>query len=179
MAHYLVDRVLCPTCGSPIELDESSAQVQCKACGTGVALRYHMCPRCGAYHQEPVSACNSCGLGTVYSCPKCGAKNWAGDDRCQTCNAPLDLITLLTHHTNTADRLYRQMREANDIKSRESAAAEARMARLLEQDRVRQKKLLQRQREQQARERKMILSITVIGIVLLLLTFILILVNTV
>jgi hypothetical protein len=115
----------------------------------------------------------------VYSCPECSAKNWAGDDRCQTCDAPLDLVTLLTRHTNTADRLYRQMRAANEIKSRESAASAARMARMREEERVRQKKLLQRQREQEARERKLLIIIGTVGALLLLLAFILILVNTV
>lgn len=179
MVHYLVETVLCPACQSPIELDAKSAQVRCAACDTGIALRYHMCPRCGAYHQDPVSACSGCGLGMVYSCPECSAKNWAGDDRCQTCDAPLDLVTLLTRHTNTADRLYRQMRAANEIKSRESAASAARMARMREEERVRQKKLLQRQREQEARERKLLIIIGTVGALLLLLAFILILVNTV
>ncbi|MGC9398655.1 MAG: hypothetical protein ACP5HM_05920 [Anaerolineae bacterium] len=99
---------------------------------------------CGTYHNRKVSSCANCGLGMTTRCPECNARNWTGDEVCQTCGASVDLITRLTAYTNTVQRLERQMERARVLKEREGAAAEVRLARMLEEEEAEREALRRR-----------------------------------
>ena len=162
MARYLISEMTCPVCGTTLELDNAAVVLTCLACKTTLHLRDRLCPNCGTYHGQPPVSCSHCGLGMTSRCPACGAQNWTGDDVCQSCGATLDLIGRLTAQADTEQRLQLQMRRARAIKAQEEAAANARLARMLEAEEAEREALRQRLEAQQARERK-ILMVASIG----------------
>ena len=166
---YLIANLECPVCGEEIALDTQTAQVQCPNCQSQFSLRGHLCPNCGHYHNKSVSVCVQCDRPLELRCPECGAYNWSGDEVCQQCGASIDLLTRLLKQTDTIERLQQQMTDSRRIKEQEAASSNARMERMLAEERADIEALRRRQLEQQEMERKLLRAMGLItGVVLVI-----------
>ena len=164
---YLIASLECPVCGEEIALPTHTEQVQCASCQNQFSLRGRLCPNCGHYHNKNVSVCAQCDHPLELRCPECGTYNWSGDEQCQQCDAPIDLLTRLLKQTDTIERLHQQMTDSRRIKKQVTASANARMERMLAEERAAREALRQRQLEQQEAERKMLRTIALIASVVL------------
>ncbi|HOU14388.1 MAG TPA: zinc ribbon domain-containing protein [Anaerolineae bacterium] len=173
MNEHLLQKVACPNCNAPIDLRGQStagAYVHCAACGSEFVLKGHVCPYCGAYHEQEAGFCRKCGAGLTRRCPKCSTINWIGDEYCVNCGAPLDILELIVqrHTQGTAGRLYQQMDEAQTIKEMEMAASQARMNRMLAEEREHQAAIRRRLLEQRRREKKVLTIVLGVAAVLVI-----------
>ncbi len=167
MVRYFVETMRCPVCGESITLSDIPTSVLCPGCETQLSLRDRLCPHCGTYHSRPESACQRCGLSMRVRCPNCERDNWQGDDVCQTCGTPIDTLSHITKRLNTADRLRAQMADARHVKAEADAAAEARMRRMLAEERAFREDLQRRKAAQQEQERKMLTIVLVVSGILI------------
>jgi len=177
MRDSMLQSVLCPNCGTPIDLrrqNTDGTNVQCDACGGQFILRGHVCPRCGTYHAQEVAFCRQCGMSLNRRCPQCNTVNWIGDEFCVNCGAALDILEVIVqrHNLSTQGRLYQQMEEARQIKDAEQAAAETRMARMMEQERQRQREIQRRFLKQKEQEKKLLRNVIIASVVIILLIII-------
>ncbi len=161
MSDRLLQKISCPSCNAPIDLRGQSADgvyVHCAACGSEFILKGHVCPYCGTYHEQETGFCRKCGAGLARRCPKCNTVNWIGDEYCASCGAPLDILELIVqrHNQGTEGRLYQQMDEAQKIKETEMAASQARMNRMLAEEREQQAAVRHRLLEQKRQEKKIL-----------------------
>ncbi|HEY89557.1 MAG TPA: zinc ribbon domain-containing protein [Thermoflexia bacterium] len=166
---YLIANLECPVCGAEIALAAQTAQVQCPGCQNQFSLRGRLCPNCGRYHNKNVSVCEQCDRPLELRCPECGAYNWSGDEVCQQCGASIDLVTRLLKQTDTTERLQQQMVDSRRIKEQGAASSNARMERMLAEERADIEALRRRQLEQQAAERKLLRTMgLLIGVMLVI-----------
>ena len=156
--HLQID---CPSCSSAIVFEEKNGQVLCKVCGTGFELRGHLCPGCHTYHQHDGILCVSCGTPLSRTCRNCHMANWSGSDICIGCGEPIDIIASTAGGGNmaTANRLNKQMSQAQAIKVAEELASSKRMAELLAIEEARQAELRQRMAKQKDQERKLLIIV--------------------
>ncbi len=162
MSQHILEKVSCPGCGSPIKLNQltdkgEGAYIHCDACGSEFILRGHICPYCGAYHEQEVAFCRQCGQSLIRRCPKCDYNNWIGNEYCLQCGAVLDILELIVqrHNQGSAERLNQQMERAQVLKEAEEASSRARRARLMEKERQRQEHIRRDLAERKAQEQKM------------------------
>ncbi|MFP4395743.1 MAG: double zinc ribbon domain-containing protein [Anaerolineales bacterium] len=181
MSQHLLEKVSCPSCGSPIQLDQltdkgEGAYIHCGACGSEFILRGHICPYCGAYHKQEMAFCRQCGQGLVRRCPKCQQDNWIGNEYCIQCGAVLDILALIVqrHNQGTVGHLNRQMASAQALKDAEEAASRARRARLMEKERQRQEQIRRDLAERKAQEQKMytyfLIGVILFGVLIIITT---------
>lgn len=177
MSQHILEKVSCPSCGSPIQLDQltdkgEGAYIHCDACGSEFILRGHICPYCGAYHEQETAFCQQCGQTLIRRCPKCQKDNWIGNEYCLQCGAPLDILQLIVQRYNqgTAEHLDQQMESARALKEAEEAASRARQARLMEKERLRQEQIRRDLARRKAEEQKMytyfLIGVIIIGILI-------------
>lgn len=131
----------------------------------------HVCPYCETLNDQDAGFCRKCGVTLTRRCPHCDTVNWIDDEQCVQCGAALDILELIIRRDNlgVAGRLNEQMDEAGQIKAAETAASQARMERMLAEEREMREALRQRLIEQRAQEKKtltIVLSVT--GVVLLI-----------
>lgn len=181
MSKLVLERISCPACGSPINLENHvlGKQVHCGACGSGFLLCGHVCPYCSTYHQEEATFCRQCGAGLTRRCRKCDLLNWIGDEYCVDCGAALDIFEVISqqHTQDTKTRLYEQRETARALRAAEETAGEARRARMLEQERLRQAEIQRKLQARQEQERKMmqrliVFSVAAAIIVILMIIFV-------
>lgn len=179
MSQHILEKVSCPSCGSPIQLNQltdkgEGAYIHCDACGSEFILRGHICPYCGAYHEQEMSFCRQCGQSLIRRCPKCEYNNWIGNEYCLQCGAVLDILELIVqrHNHGTAGRLNLQMDKARALKDAEEAASRARQARLMEKERRRQEQIRRDLAERKAQEQKMytyfLIGVVVVGVLIVI-----------
>jgi hypothetical protein len=166
---YLVE-IACPNCLNPIDVREHGRHVTCDACRSQFILQAHLCAQCGAYHKQDEVVCGECAAPLVRLCRKCNTSNWAGDEHCQKCGAIMDILDILAQNQSgyTADRLSRQMSQAQELRAAEEVASQKRMAELMAIEEERLANLRQRRLERKAEERKLVLLIGGAGVLLLL-----------
>ncbi len=153
--------IACPSCISPIMLEESISQVQCKVCGAGFDLKGHLCPGCFTYHQYEGTLCISCGTPLIRTCRNCNTVNWPGLQNCIDCGESIDIIAMVADKGNnaTAKRLNRQMSQAQAIKVVEEMASSKRMAEMLAIEESREAEIRQRVAKQKDQERKLLIVV--------------------
>lgn len=159
----------CPHCAQPIDITGHGQSIHCSACAHDFILAGHTCPNCYHYHEKETAVCEQCGEGINRACRNCYTTNWDGDDVCYNCGHSLDIFELMYGHTKgaTAERLHRQMSEANHFKQIEAEASKKRMAELQGIENERQAALYRRRQKQRRRDRTMVL--VTFGIVAVLL----------
>ena len=159
----------CPSCSSLIRLGIDDRVLDCVVCGSEHELAGHLCPHCLTYHQEKASICLNCGSALTRICANCHNTNWSGSDKCSDCGHQTDIFVSLSSSVQqtTADRLSRQMDQAQDLKIEEEISSKKRMAELLAIEEARQEELRQQLAKQKQQE-KQLLTI-VIGSVLVFL----------
>lgn len=177
MSNKFLQSVACPNCGSPINLrglSTSGSDVQCEACGGTFILQGHVCPYCGTYHEKATAFCRQCGSPLSRRCPKCETNNWIGDEYCVHCGAPLDIFELISQRyvVETSDRLYQQMEESQQVKQAEMAASDARLARMLAEEKEFNAALQRRRLEQKQQEQKVLMIVAGVAVVMLVLVVI-------
>ena len=161
MSDHLLQKISCPNCNAPIDLrgqNTDGTYVHCAACGSEFILKGHVCPYCGAYHEQEAVFCRACGAGLTRHCPRCATSNWIDDGYCVKCGAPLDVLEMIVqrHNQGTAKRLYQQMDEGQKLKEIESEAAQTRMNRMLIEEREHQAAIQRRILEQKRQEKKLL-----------------------
>ena len=151
----------CPSCNSVIILEENKSQVLCKVCGADFELRGHLCPGCHTYHQHDGTLCISCGTPLTRTCRNCLTVNWSGMENCVGCGESIGIIDMVADRGNmaTANRLNRQMSQAQAIKVVEEMASSKRMAELLAIEEARQAEIRQRMTKQKEQERKLLIIV--------------------
>ena len=151
----------CPSCNSPINLEENSNNVQCKVCSIQLELRDHLCPQCHSHHADDGVLCHSCGTPLSIICRNCHTSNWSGLKVCEYCGEPIDIIAKVSDRgsTATADRLNSQMSQAQAIKVVEEMASSKRMTELLAIEEARQAEVRQRIAKQNDQERKLLIIV--------------------
>lgn len=174
MTSQTLERIACPNCGRPIDLGRqttSGQQVHCDACGGQFLLRGHVCPYCGAYHEQESQFCRQCGAALTRRCYQCQTINWIGDEYCAHCGAPMDIVDLVIrgHNVETQDRLYANMEEAQALKQQEASASNERLGRMMERERARQEALQQEMQARKEDERKMMQGLLIaVGVMLVI-----------
>jgi len=177
MSQHILEKVSCPSCGSPIKLNQltdkgEEAYIHCKACGSEFILRGHICPYCGAYHEQEAAFCRQCGQSLIRRCPKCGYENWIGNEYCLQCGAVLDILELIVQRQNqgTVGHLNRQMASAQALKDAEEVASRARRSRLMEKERQRQEQIRRDLEKRRDEEQKMytyfLIGVIIIGVLI-------------
>ena len=151
----------CPSCNSAIILEESKSLVLCKVCGAAFELRGHLCPGCHAYQQHDGTLCISCGTPLTRTCRTCHTANWSGMELCVNCGESINIIDMVADRGNmaTANRLNRQMSQAQAIKVAEEMASSKRMAEMLAIEEARQAEIRQRMAKQKDQERKLLIIV--------------------
>jgi len=153
--------VRCPSCASDVKIIDTAAENRCTVCGTHFSLTGHLCPRCNSYHQSEGALCLECGNPLTKVCRNCHTVNWSGSETCYSCGNPIDIVAMVVDGsaTTTANRLRRQMDDAQAIKTAEELASGQRMAELLAIEEARQADLRRRIARQQAQERKLLIVV--------------------
>jgi hypothetical protein len=131
----------------------------------------HVCPYCDTLNDQSASFCRKCGVALTRRCSHCDTVNWIDDEHCVQCGAALDILEWIVRRDNlgVAGRLNEQMDEAGQIKAVETAASQARMERMLAEEREMREALRQRLIEQKAQERKTLtIVLSVVGVLLLI-----------
>jgi hypothetical protein len=135
----------------------------------------HVCPYCDTLNEQSASFCRKCGVALTRRCSHCDTVNWIDDDHCVQCGAALDLLEWIVRRDNlgVAGRLNEQMNEAGQIKAVETAASQARMERMLAEEREMREALRLRLIEQRAQEKKtLMIVLSIAGVVLLIILII-------
>ncbi|GEM_PF-2047114 len=129
----------------------------------------HVCPYCETLNDQDASFCRKCGVALTRHCPYCDTVNWIDDEHCVQCGAALDILEWIIRRDNlgVAGRLNEQMDAAGQIKAVETAASQARMERMLEEEREMREALRLRLIEQKAQEKKVLTIVLSIAGVLL------------
>lgn len=148
----------CHSCGSDVDVHSDEPNAACMVCGADHILADHLCPNCQIYHDSSEGLCTACGTALTRICRNCHGSNWSGFGFCLSCGAEIDLLSTLTTSSekSTADRLSRQMMEAQDIKKIEEQSSNKRMAELLAIEEARQAELRQRIAKQKQQEKQML-----------------------
>jgi len=131
----------------------------------------HVCPYCETPNDQDASFCRKCGVTLTQRCPHCNTVNWIDDEHCVQCGATLGVLEWIIRRDNlgVAGRLNEQMDEAGQIKANETAASQARMERMLAEEREMREALRLRLIEQRAQEKKALtIVLSVAGVVLLI-----------
>jgi hypothetical protein len=166
----VIQVIACPVCAELVGVYEHSDQVTCPHCDSHFPVIGHVCPACGAYHQEETPLCAHCDEPMTRVCQKCHTNNWAGNETCQQCGAEMNLFVYLqaAGQRSTADRLHEQQAMARKLKKQVAEAADRRVAALQAQEQARLAEVERRRQKQQTQER-LLLFMTFSGILLLIL----------
>lgn len=135
----------------------------------------HVCPNCDTLNEESASFCRKCGIALTRRCSYCDTVNWIDAEHCVQCGAALDILEYIIQRDNlgVAGRLNLQMDEGGEIKALETAASQARMERMLEEEREMHEALRLRLIEQKAQEKKALtIALSVAGGLLLIILII-------
>ncbi len=167
----LPQKFQCPRCFVSVRMPEQAQVLNCPACRAVLVVAGHLCADCGTYHETAVPLCATCGVPLTKVCRRCRTLNWAGNSHCLDCQAGLDVIETLTHHTTEGVTAVaqQQMREAHKIKWQEELHSAERMAKLTEQEAARQAELRRREQILQDQKRQMWRKTAVIIILVILL----------
>lgn len=159
----------CPSCGSVLDVTDCQDEITCTVCNAHFAPAGHLCPACGAYHDEDLAACQTCGTPLVRLCWHCQTANWTGNDICTKCGERIDLLSQLEAKSSqtTPARLSRQMSAARQLNEAESEASSRRMAELMAIEEARQAEL-HRQRARQKRQERNMLMVVFVAVVIFL-----------
>lgn len=116
----------------------------------------HVCPYCETHNDQEADFCRKCGVALTRRCSYCDTINWIDEEHCVQCGADLDILEWIVRRDNlgVAGRLNEQMDEAGQIKAVETAASQARMERMLAEEREMHEALRRRLIEQRAQEKK-------------------------
>lgn len=116
----------------------------------------HVCPYCDTLNEQSASFCRKCGVALTRRCSYCDTVNWIDNEHCTQCGAALDILEWIIQRDNlgVAGRLNVQMDEAGEIQAVETAASQARMERMLAEEREMREALRLRLIEQKAQEKK-------------------------
>jgi hypothetical protein len=131
----------------------------------------HVCPYCETQNDQDAGFCRKCGVALTRRCSHCNTVNWIDDEHCVQCGAALDILEWIVRRDNlgVAGRLNQQMDEAGQLKVVETAASQARMERMLAEEREMHEALRLRLIEQRAQEKKTLtIVLSVAGGVLLI-----------
>lgn len=135
----------------------------------------HVCPYCETRNDQDAGFCRKCGVALTRRCAHCNTVNWIDDEQCIQCGAALDILEWIVRRDNlgVAGRLNEQMDEAGQIKADETAASQARMERMLAEERDMREALRLRLIEQRAQEKKALtIVLSVAGVVLLIIVIV-------
>jgi ribosomal protein L40E len=134
----------------------------------------HVCPYCETQNEREASFCRKCGVALTRRCSHCDTVNWIDDEHCVKCGAALDILEWIIQRDNlgVAGRLNEQMDGAGHLKDVETAASQARMERMLAEEREMREALRLRLIEQRAQEKKTLTIVLSIAGVLLLIMLI-------
>jgi len=166
--------VACPNCLHPIDIRQHGRHITCVACNSQFVLDGHICPSCNAYHEEEQAFCGECGTALTRVCDKCHTTNWTGDEYCTQCGTAMDMVQLLkkNYAQTTADRLQDQMAWSKEIKAKEEADSQRRMAKMMSDEQIRLQELARRRSAQRQKDRRLIalaVIFTFVAIILVLL----------
>lgn len=131
----------------------------------------HVCPYCETDNDQDAGFCRKCGVALTRRCSHCDTVNWIDDEHCAQCGAALDILEWIIRRDNlgVAGRLNEQMDEAGQIKAVETTASQARMERMLAEEREMREALRLRLIEQRAQEKKALtIVLSVAGALLLI-----------
>jgi hypothetical protein len=165
-----IESVKCPSCGSFIDATERRADLVCVVCNMHFVLAGHLCPACGAYHEDDQATCLTCGTPMVRLCWHCQATNWTGDEICIQCGESIDLLSQLEAKSSrtTPDRLNEQMAASIELNETEADASKRRMAELMAIEEARQAELRRQNARRKRQERNMLLVVFVAVVIFLL-----------
>jgi uncharacterized Zn finger protein (UPF0148 family) len=165
----------CPHCLAPVHVPEPGQGVICPVCGVGIDIIGRLCAHCFHYHEQVESICPDCLEPMTHVCRQCDTVNWDGDLVCRHCGAGLDVIETLPSHSTEGTTAFaqRQMREARQLKEKESLDSEQRMEKMTKKEEARQQELRRREAIVKARERRMLqVTLVALGTTILLLIII-------
>ncbi|MFN2284062.1 MAG: double zinc ribbon domain-containing protein [Anaerolineae bacterium] len=131
----------------------------------------HVCPYCDTLNEQSAGFCRKCGVALTRRCSHCDTVNWIDDEHCAQCGAALDILEWIMRRDNlgVAGRLNEQMDEAGQIKAAETAASQARMERMLAEEREMREALRLRLIEQKEQEKKTLtIVLSVAGVLFLI-----------
>lgn len=168
--------IACPNCLHPIDIRQHGRHVTCVACQSQFVLDGHICPRCNGYHAQEQGFCGECGAPLTRVCQKCRTANWAGDEYCKQCGAAMDILELLkvNYAQTTADRLQAHQEWAQEIKAKEEADSQRRMAQLVAQEQARLTELAQLRAARKQKDKHLFLLITLFAVLFLVIIALLI-----
>ena len=160
----------CPSCGSQLDITEHQAEITCAVCNNVFVLAGHLCPSCGAYHQEDQAVCLTCGTPLVRLCRHCHTTNWTGDETCIECGERIDLLSQLEAESrqSTPERLSRQMAAAKQLNLSEAEASDRRMAELMAIEEARLAELRRQRAKRGQQERTMLIVVFAAVLIFLL-----------
>lgn len=166
----MLTELACPNCQNALDPRDHGKHVHCDACGSHFILDGHFCASCNAYYKEEVAFCQECGAAMNRVCRKCNTRNWAGDEHCKNCGAALDIFELLHLQNNlaTAERLVEQQLFAREIKEKEKAASEKRMADLQAQEQDRRREIARRRQIQKKKDQQLFIIVGIVAVLALL-----------
>lgn len=155
--------IACPSCGSVMDISDHQEAIACAVCNGRFVLARHLCPDCGAYHEEERAACATCGAALVRLCRNCQSVNWTGDERCFKCGESIDLLSQLSEKArkSTPDRLTEQMSAASQLNATEQDASNRRMAELMAIEEARQAEVRRQLAQRKRQERNMLIVVFV------------------
>jgi hypothetical protein len=167
----MLTEVACPNCLHPIDIRQHGRHITCVACHSQFVLDGHICPHCNAYHTQEQPFCGECGLALTRVCEKCHTSNWAGDEYCKHCGTAMDILQLLkkSYAQTTADRLQEQMAWSKEIKAKEEADSQRRMAKMMADEQARLQELARRRTAQRQKDRRLIALAVLLAFVALVL----------
>lgn len=168
MAPYLAD-VLCSNCqAAGLDLQDESTAV-CRYCETVNPVPGVICPHCECINAAEARTCDECHQSLYRQCPQCGTSNWAGAEACLRCQNPLDAVAALgaRYVNDTAGRLRAQQRAAADIKNKEAADSQRRMAELNAIEQRRQQHIGEDARVRDVQQRLWIMALIVLGFIVI------------
>ena len=168
----LVQKFPCPYCFVSVRMSEKGQAATCLGCHNTLEVIGHLCVDCGTYHLDAAPLCETCGSPMTKVCRLCQTVNWSGDFSCQNCDAGLDVIETLTHHSTegTTAVAQQKMRQAHIIKEQEATHSAQRMAQMSDREEARQAELRRRQKIIHKQERQMWLKVGAIIVIVLLIS---------
>ncbi|MCL4265311.1 MAG: zinc ribbon domain-containing protein [Anaerolineae bacterium] len=160
----MLTEVACPNCLHPIDIRQHGRHITCAACQSQFVLDGHICPRCNAYHAQEQGFCGECGTVLSRVCQKCHTSNWAGDEYCKQCGTAMDILELLkvNYAQTTADRLQAHMDWSKEIKAKEEADSQRRMAQLMVAEQARLEELARHRAAQSQKDKHLFLLIALL-----------------
>lgn len=167
----MLTEIACPNCLHPIDIRRHGRHVTCDACQSRFVLDGHICPRCNAYHAQEQGFCGECGAPLTRVCQKCRTANWAGDEYCKQCGTAMDILELLkvNYAQTTTDRLHAHQEWAREIKAKEEADSQRRMAQLMAQEQARLAELGRLRTARKQKDRQLFLLIAIFSFLVMLL----------